>query len=606
MATDSPAKPKGFQSDSDGYTRLHIAPLDSDLLSVVIPAAVLPQARNISYHTLEAFPERRYGFVELPTADAEKVKKRLHGATLKGSKMRIEQARPEAIPQPRGADEEEDEKAKLKRIRKEKKAKDRADKSNKRKREGGEIVDGVELQDRKIKRGWTVTEADKIKEKRKEKSDKSKDKADKKKDKNKKREIKSKHTNAPECLFKQKMPKSPEPPAPKDEDEEGDDGHKRKKRKGARQVLVHEFEKTTKYPTFLKASGETSTSEPLTFEEGKGWVDAEGNVKEAVKISRPSFAQSTATKKRESRMPAPAPAPVLDDDDTSSSGSSSDSDSDSDEEDNASEPQTSKQAKTQPKPVQQDEEETSSSGSSESESNDEEETPSVTPAKQKALAKKLQLDTETPKSPISALKSADSARPKSSGSATSLTIKIPPATPATGKVHPLEALYKRPQGDADASGDAAPDAQPFSFFGGAGDDDDIDEEDDGMAPPASQQHPMTPYTRQDFDFRNVRSAAPTPDTAHPSRSYNLWPRSGSAEAADEDEEEDEEHGEEDTAMTDISGAKTTEKDDAKGSEFQKWFWEHRGDLNRSWKKRRKTASKEKRNRENRARAARAI
>jgi hypothetical protein len=36
------------------------------------------------------------------------------------------------------------------------------------------------------------------------------------------------------------------------------------------------------------------------------------------------------------------------------------------------------------------------------------------------------------------------------------------------------------------------------------------------------------------------------------------------------------------------------------SDFQKWFWEHRGDLNRSWKKRRKTTAKEKRYRENRA------
>ena len=42
------------------------------------------------------------------------------------------------------------------------------------------------------------------------------------------------------------------------------------------------------------------------------------------------------------------------------------------------------------------------------------------------------------------------------------------------------------------------------------------------------------------------------------------------------------------------------------TDFQKFFWENRGDLNRKWKKRRKTALKERRNRENRARAARAI
>ena len=41
------------------------------------------------------------------------------------------------------------------------------------------------------------------------------------------------------------------------------------------------------------------------------------------------------------------------------------------------------------------------------------------------------------------------------------------------------------------------------------------------------------------------------------------------------------------------------------SDFQNWFWENRGDLNRSWMKRRKTSAKERRHRENKARASRA-
>ena len=167
-------------------------------------------------------------------------------------------------------------------------------------------------------------------------------------------------------------------------------------------------------------------------------------------------------------------------------------------------------------------------------------------------------------------------------------------------MHPLEALYKRPAGE-----EATPDAG-FSFFGN--NDDDIEEDaDDGAAP--SSQVPMTPFSKQDFEFRNIRSAAPTPDTAHPSRSYNLWPRGGEDDIAEEDEEdedgEDQDAGE-DTAMTDAANAGASADKSGSKSEFQNWFWEHRGDLNRSWKKRRKTASKEKRNRENRARAARAI
>jgi len=35
------------------------------------------------------------------------------------------------------------------------------------------------------------------------------------------------------------------------------------------------------------------------------------------------------------------------------------------------------------------------------------------------------------------------------------------------------------------------------------------------------------------------------------------------------------------------------------SEFRKWFWENRGDLNRAWKKRRRDALKTKRHTENR-------
>jgi hypothetical protein len=35
------------------------------------------------------------------------------------------------------------------------------------------------------------------------------------------------------------------------------------------------------------------------------------------------------------------------------------------------------------------------------------------------------------------------------------------------------------------------------------------------------------------------------------------------------------------------------------TEFTKWFWENRGDNNRAWKKRRRDAAKEQRQRDNR-------
>ncbi|KAI2617933.1 hypothetical protein GGS26DRAFT_393796 [Hypomontagnella submonticulosa] len=545
-------------SEAISYTRLHITPLDESLLSLVVPSSVLPRARNISYHVIETFPEKRYGFVELPTTDAEKIRKKINGAVLKGSKMRIEKAKPESIPQPTaGIDGAEAKKDKRK--------------SKKRKREA-DVTPGVELDGRKVKRGWTTTEREMIEEKRKKSKDKKdkkdkKSKTDKEEKKKKKREAKSKYTDRPECLFKTKLPGA----GSSSKDNEEDVGHKRKKRKSGREVIVHEFEKTVKHPSFLKSTAEKSNSEPLTFQDGVGWVDEKGTVVEAVVSKRLKKTPSELTAAK--LEPSETVPEAEDDDTTSSSGSSSNESGDDDDDDGA--------------PNQ------------EADSTDEEERETKPPPKS------LNIDTQTLVSPVSTMK-PESARPKSSGSITSLTIKIPPVTPAATKIHPLEALYKRPKGDATAPGGATKEAEPFSFFDG--DDHDDNEEDVPMGPPS--QPPMTPYTKQDFEYRNVRSAAPTPDTAHPSRTFNLWPRPGSADDIPEgnEDEEEQEDDDENIAMAGTSSQGATADGDKQTpvSDFQKQFWESRGDLNRSWRKRRKTASKEKRYRENRVRAERAI
>ncbi|KAI1496302.1 hypothetical protein F5X99DRAFT_76482 [Biscogniauxia marginata] len=552
-------------ADNAEYTRLHITPLDQSLLNIVIPSSVLPHARNISYHTLETFPEKRYGFVDLPTADADKLKKKLNGAVLKGVKMRVEKARPESIPEPTG-DGEEDQ-AKVKKDRKT---------SKKRKREEG-VISGVELEDRKIKRGWTTSEQEMIDQKRKKsKKDKApeeekRDKRDKKdkKDKNKKRDMKSKYTDGPECLFKTKLPDTS---SSKDADDTS--GHKKKKRNSGREVVIHEFENTVKHPSFLKSKVDKfNPPEPVTYEDGVGWVDSKGTVVESVTTNRRA---TRSTKPNLPKLKLSEPTPVDDEDDeTSSSGSSS-------EEDDAAE-----------------------ASDKETDSSDEEpdKTGMTSPVQN------LKVDTQAISSPASATK-PKSARPKSSDSMTSLTIKIPPATPASARVHPLEALYKRPKGETDTTNGAGQESKPFSFFDYDGDDDDIDEEDDRKAP--TSQPPMTPFTKQDFEFRNIRSAAPTPDTAHPSRSFGFWSRQETVDEVaenDEDEEEGDDDDDDDgVPMGNASLPDTPTRDNkqAPTSDFQKQFWETRGDLNRKWRKRRREASKEKRYRENRSRAARAI
>ena len=480
MKAEAPSSQQAATS-TDDYVRLHISPLDADLVKIIVPAAVLPQARNISYHTIETFPEKRYGYVDLPQMDADKIKRKLHGAVLKGVKVRVEKARPEAVPEPAGDESKKKRKA----------AASEDGEAKKRKRDRN-VVEGVVLKDRKVKRGWTESADTKRRSKDKDK--------DKDKTKEKRNRPKSVYTEQDECLLKTKLP----PNAVSEQDP-----HKKKKKKGnARDVTVHEFEKTTKFPSFLKNTVPGAKDKPAAeFVDGKGWVDADGNVVEAAPPERPKRKKKAA-----------APPPESESEDTSSSGSSTSSSDDSDSE--------------------------------------VEETPSR------------------------------KERPMSSSSSRSLTIKIPsPATPGK-EVHPLEALYKRHNTETPAQTGAA---EPFSFF--AEGNDDIEEDEGPDKPPTLIAMPMTPYTRQEFEWRNVRSAAPTPDTAHPSRMKNFWAPDDAGDGVQEEDEEDE-----------------GEKDEPQpaSSDFQSWFWENRRDLNRSWMTRRKTAAKEKRHRDNKSRASKAV
>ncbi|KAI8156943.1 hypothetical protein K4K49_006751 [Colletotrichum sp. SAR 10_70] len=587
--SDNPAGPSDTSSD---YTRLHITPFDQDLVKVIIPSSTLPKARNISYHTIETFPEKRYGYVELPEAEAEKIKKRLNGAVLKGTKMRIEKARPEENYLPVPGEEDSGKK-------KRKKSKEQEEGTKKKRKRDHNLVEGVELRDRKVKRGWTVPEEAKIREK---KSKKEKGEKKDKKDKTKKREERSKYTDREECLLKTKLPaKLPSTKPAADGDEE--EPEKKKRKKKSREVVIHEFEKTTKFPTFLKAT-KPAPAEALTteFVEGKGWVDAEGNVIEPEKIRKTATApvpESEAPKKK--KKPAKAPTPPPQDDTTSSSGTSSEEDTSSDESSDEEEEEakakpvtpakkTPEASKPPPQPV--DDDTTSSSGSSSDEDSSDSDDEMEDADKITAPA--------VVDSPLAALKAADASRPRSSGSNVSLTIKIPPTTPA--KVHPLEALYKRPKPDSDSTPQPAKEAQPFSFFGG-GDNHDIEEDD---TVPAMPQMPMTPFTEEEFAWRNVRSAAPTPDTAFPGRTKPFW---AIGNEPDEEEEDDEATQQEIEAT--LNAEQNAVEGEGAGSgvppgEFQKWFWENRRNLNQSWMKRRKTAAKEKRHRDNKSRASKAV
>lgn len=527
-------------SDPDlEYTRLHITPLNPSLLTTILPASILPSARNISYHSIQTFPEKSYGYVDLPMADAEKIKKKLNGSILKGTKVRIEKARPEkeAVVD----DGEEVERPKKER--------------RKRKRDQLEVP-GIDIGERHVKRGWTTPGKDV---------------------KGKEKVAKSKFTTQPECLFKTVLPPN------KVANAKGKLKKSKDKKKG-KETVVHEFERTTKYATFLRAPGGKNTKGVVEFVEGKGWVDEDGNVVEIVKMRKaPAKVESKPTVKQaettEEDLEVESKTPNDQTDETSSS------------DDSSSDVELEHKDLTSSIPISKVDEESSEESSSEdgsSEKSDHDQAASSSKAiKAASISSDESSEEESssesedePEEPQSAITS----RPQSS-SGPGLTIKIPDSmtsTPISSSVHPLEALYKR-------KSDEQPKAGPsFSFFG--------DNEEEDIGAETHLQIPLTPFTQRDFEYRGMRSAAPTPDTAHPNKRF-IWPTDKDDDDDDDDEEE---------ASSPIRETKGKEKEAEPEGDFQKWFWENRGNVNRAWKKRRKVAAKEKRQRENRKRQDRAV
>ncbi|KAB8302443.1 hypothetical protein EYC80_005853 [Monilinia laxa] len=610
-------------SSTSEFTRLHITPLNPNLLTTIIPPSILPEAKNISYHTIETFPDKAYGFVDLPSMDAEKLKRKLHGSILKGSKIRIETARPAKDLSP----VEEPEEAP-------RRQKERKDPSKKRKR-GEETIPAAVIGNRKVKRGWTTTAADINKAKRESKEIKN--------------IVKSKYTTNEECLFKTILPPNV---AAHTKATSGEKSSRRSKK--GRGTIVHEFAKSTKYATFLRSSGKGQSGKTaVEFVDGKGWVDEDGNVVEEVvkRVRKNQEAQKVEKSILEEAMDGDKISGSEQSDsseDQSSfdesdfekralqkvkqaadvkSNSSSDSESSADEaeyilpqsisedtvkvgavkaievpseslsdEESSSEEEVAHVVSDQPKvskaEAESENDDTTSSGSEPSDSSDDDSEDENTSS---IAASPGNPTTSTPSTippPSSNITpEAKAARPQSSSG---LSIKIPSPivhpTSIPTEVHPLEALYKRPKADADPnSGKPKPDSKPtsFSFFGADDEDSDIGEE--------PNQAPLTPFTQRDFEYRGIRSAAPTPDTAYATKRFE-WPGVN--------EEDGDEHSS--PILKEATSGKIIfkekESEEAPESDFQKWFYEHRGDNTRGWKKRRKTVAKEQRHRENKKRS----
>lgn len=588
LTTDSAAReePSSSSSAAPERTRLHITPFNPDLLKSFIPPSILPQASQISYHSVQTFPEKGFGYVELPTMDAQKLKKKFNGSILRGHKVRIEDARPEkrkmiveeAQAAAEAGAEEEDRKA--------------GKKVKKVKRKDG-VLPGFELPDeRHVRRGWTEPDS--------KKDRKHKDKRDKdKKEKNKSQS--SKYTTDKELLFKTKLPPNAVPIAKSDRAVE----KPKKSKKSSREVVVHEFAKTTKHACFLKTSKVSKDAKTAAeFVEGKGWVDEEGNVveqesesrrtrREAEEEARQKRAERKASapkeEKRSKKQSALERAEALEARRKSTKAAlSSDEESEDDDEDVSDDSSVVSTSSSDVSSSEESESEEVSSSEGESEvaqGREAEEQPS--PESKPPVAHAKAADQKNIPHGISG---ADVEMIDSTANAGNA------AEEATKEVHPLEALFKRPKlPEGGTPTKLAPINTSFSFFGGGEDDD------EEVAEEANP--PLTPYTRQDMQIRGMRSAAPTPDTAAIGKKF--WRDN------DEDEEEDDEELE-DSMMhidansvpvgmnkSDVTSAPVPGADDAQQSEFAKHFWEHRGDYNRAWKKRRREAMKVQRQRENR-------
>lgn len=494
--------------------------------------------------------------------EADKITKKLNKSILKGSKMHIEAARPEKASKRTREDGAADESGII--AKKAKKGKPQRD-------EG--VLPGYELpKNRKIKRGWTEAPSKdgKNAKMRKDKSDK------------KAKTKKSSFTDKPECLFKTTLP----PTATKLEEKPTAhvDGAKKKKIRGNsdRAVVVHEFKNTTKHASFLRndrsKAGNKSSSK---FVDDVGWVDEDGNVVEAVPQTRWAKAKvnknnTTPGDNTEARKTGNAKsggraaprAPVIEDDETSSSGTSS-AESDSEVSGKARSPAANPIPEEDPKADPKDTEKASGSAGGTKHG--------ALPDRAQSLS--ITRSSATPPPPNPQPSSSEKQEPE---------------------VHPLEALFKRP-----ASISSQTPKKPnlevrtsFSFF-------DPTDHDGGSGNGSTKLVvPQTPFTQQDIRQRRQRSAAPTPDTAAPGKTFNF----GFEDAEDDDDRSDEEDAEAREVDPPLTGNnKAGEVDSAKGDEkeesaFSKWFWEHRGETNRAWKKRKRETAKEKRQMENKERS----
>lgn len=542
----------------DGVRRLHVTPLNPTLLNAILNPSVRSLATDVSFHSVQTFPENSYGFLTLPTAEADKLMKKLNGSILKGKNLNIQEATTK-----RGFSEQgyrSDMPPQM-------------ENRPKKPKESGDAIRGFELPvSRRVKRGWTE---EPVKDKKARKADKSDAKADSKK----RRAHQAKYTDSQECLFRTV--------APSNKRDIGERSEKRCDKKNAKRaeeaVLIHEFKNTVPQPTFIRAGDDASEMNATSeFVEGKGWIDRGGNVKEPSTIKpskrrsdfsgKPAIAHNKSVTKDGAHTEEEQVSVAGNSEETSSSGSSIESSSEEDMDEEESTLNSGNDGgslaggPSAHKTVAGNSSSSPTGESSEEDEMEKEKNTNQLPAETSATAK----DTAHPSTPKT-----------NSGRGNTQT-----------DMHHLTTLFRPPSASSSATSKPMLEVNTqFNFFGGINDDDDIDgdagedgEKDENNDNVRQEEDPQTPFTKLDLHDRNLRSGAPTPDTAAADRT-RFWEE-------DTDDDNDNDNG----ASPRPAAVKQGNKEE---SDFAKWFWENRGDNNRAWKRRRREAAKEKRQKENR-------
>lgn len=477
------------------------------MLRAIVPASAIDLVENLSYHEIQTFPDNNYGYLDLPAMEAEKLKKKLNGAILKGKKIKIEEAKPRKR-------RHEDEEADVPAIESIEPTIESTARKSKRYRET-DVIRGHSISPgRVVKRGWTEVKIEKSKRSKKDKSS----------------QIPSRYTEKEELLFQTKVPANRK-------DLVKDDQKKNGKKRNPNGDVIHEFERTEAQPSFLRHASSTKGKSAREYVDGKGWVDEDGKVVEEQPSTGRRLPATTSSRTTRSSVTKKMSSEELD------SGS-----------DDGSTPRPVQRAARSGTSPPEESDGTSSSGSSSSDADSDGE------------------DSDAVSSQASSGKKDRTSSPNPNAS-----------------MHPLEALFKKPSKPTsqDIAKPSLEIQTSFSFFNQDGDD--LEEE----------PVPGTPFSSQDNRSRGHRSAAPTPDTAHPSR-YNSYSSQLGDEEEDDDEDEDEHPATRSQTSLATPSKPPTLEIPQEQSAFEKQFWENRGELGRGWKRRRREVQKEKRQRENRA------